>query len=82
MVGFITAITDCVSTAHVTYLEVLPQWQRNGISTELMRRMLLMLKTIRAVDLICDDDVQEFYERHGFKAARGMILRRLPTQAR
>ena len=82
MVGFITAITDGVSAAHVTYLEVLPQWQRNGIGTELMRRMMLMLMTIRAIDLMCDDDVQGFYERHGFKAARGMIIRRLPTQAR
>lgn len=82
VVGFIAAITDGVSTAHVTHLEVLPQWQRNGIGTELMRRMMLMLKTIRAVDLICDDDVQEFYERHGFKAARGMIKRRPPAQAR
>lgn len=82
VVGFITAITDGVSTAHVTYLEVLPQWQQNGIGAELMRRMMLMLKTIRAIDLICDDDVREFYERRGFKAARGMIIRRLPTQAR
>ena len=82
VVGFITAITDGVSIAHVTYLEVLPQWQRKGIGTELMRRMMAKLKAIYAIDLICDEDVQGFYERFEFKAGRAMMIRRLPPQAR
>ena len=82
VVGFITAITDGISSAHIPYLEVLPQWQRKGSGTELMRRMMAKLKAIYAIDLICDEDVQGFYERFEFKAGRGMIIRKNPIQAR
>ena len=82
VVGFITAITDGVSCAHIPYLEVLPQWQGKGIGTELMRRMMVKLTTIYAIDLICDEDVQGFYERLGFKASRGMIIRKHSIQGR
>ena len=79
VVGFITAITDGVSCAYIPYLEVLPEWQGRGIGTELMRRMMASLNTFRAIDLICDEDVRGFYERLGFKASLGMIIRRQPT---
>ena len=59
VVGFITAITDGVSCAHIPYLEVVPQWQRKGIGTELMRRMMAKLNAMYAVDLICDEDVRD-----------------------
>ena len=80
VVGFVTAITDGVSCAYIPHLEVLPGWQGDGIGTELMRRMLTRLTRIRAVDLICDDDVRGFYERLGFKASRGMVIRQHPSR--
>ena len=76
VVGFVTAITDGVSCAYIPHLEVLPEWQGDGIGTELMRRMMLKLETIRAIDVICDEEVRGFYERLGFKAWRGMIIRK------
>ena len=76
VVGFVTAITDGVSCAYIPHLEVLPEWQGRGIGTELMRRMMLKLETIRAIDVICDEEVRGFYERLGFKAWRGMIIRK------
>ena len=80
VVGFVTAITDGVSCAYIPHLEVLPEWQREGIGTELMRRMLAKLETIRAIDLICDEDVRGFYERLGFEAGRGMFIRKHPIR--
>ena len=80
LVGFVTAITDGVSCAYIPHLEVLPEWQGDGIGTGLMRRMLAKLETIRAVDVICDEEVRGFYERLGFKAWRGMIIRKRPSQ--
>ena len=76
VIGFATAITDGVSCAHIPHLEVLPEWQGKGVGSELMRRMLAKLETIRAIDLICDEDVRGFYERLGFKAGRGMLIRK------
>ena len=78
VVGFVTAITDGVSCAYIPHLEVLPEWQGDGIGTELMRRMMAKLETIRAIDVICDEEVRGFYERLGFKAWRGMIIRKPP----
>ena len=75
VVGFVTAITDDVSYASIPYLEVLPEWQGKGIGTELMRRMMAKLETLYAIDLICDEEVQGFYQRLGFSARRGMTIR-------
>ena len=80
VVGFITAITDGVSCAYIPHLEVLPEWQGKGVGSELVRRMLARLETIHAIDLICDEDVRGFYERLGFEAGRGMLIRKRPTR--
>ena len=76
VIGFVTAITDGVSCAYISHLEVLPEWQGKGVGSELMRRMLAKLEAIRTIDLICDEDVRGFYERLGFKAGRGMLIRK------
>ena len=51
-----------------------------GIGTELMRRMMAKLKTLYAIDLICDEDVQGFYEKLGFSERRGMTIRNYENQ--
>ena len=60
----------------VPCLEVLPAWQRQGIGSELVRRVLLHELAPRyMVDLVCDEDVVPFYERLGFMPYRAMIRR-------
>jgi len=81
IVGFITAISDGVSAAYISHLEVLPDYQRQGIGTELARRMLAKLRNLYMVDLICDPDVQPFYERLGMQRYSGMILRHYDRQS-
>ena len=76
VVGFITAITDGVLNAHITLLEVLPEFRRQGIGAELMRKMLAQLSGFYAVDLICDPASRSFYQRFGFREATGMMIRR------
>ena len=80
VVGFVTAITDGVSYASIPYLEVLPEWQGKGIGSELMKRMMAKLETLYAIDLICDEEVQGFYERLGFSERRGMTIRNYRNQ--
>ena len=80
VVGFITAITDGVSCAYITYLEVLPEWQGKGIGNALVTRMMENLKAFYAIDLICNDDVQGFYEKLGFTERRGMTIRNYKRQ--
>ena len=76
VVGFISALSDRVGCAYIPLIEVLPDYQKQGIGTELMRRMLEILKDISNIDLMCDENVQSFYERFGMKKLSGMGIRR------
>ena len=75
VVGYISAISDGVLSAYISQLEVLPALRRNGIGSELVRAMLERLDGIYMVDLICDADVQPFYEKLGLTRWTGMIRR-------
>lgn len=81
VVGFVTAISDGVSCAYIPHLEVLPEYQGGGIGTELMRRMLHRLRHLYMIDLLCDPDVQPFYERLGRSRAQGMLIRNYDRQS-
>ena len=76
VVGFVNAISDGVLYAFVPLLEVLPAHRGRGIGSELVRRLLDELGEFYAVDLMCDPELQPFYERFGMHRATGMIIRR------
>ena len=75
VVGFATAIGDGVLSAFIPLLEVLPEYQRLGIGSELVRRMLDLLADTYMVDLCCDEDLVEFYERFEMSRWVGMGIR-------
>jgi ribosomal protein S18 acetylase RimI-like enzyme len=75
VVGFITAHTDQVLSAYIPLLEVLPDYQGRGIGRQLVRLMLDRLRDFYMVDLLCDEDLQEFYASLGMKRATGMMIR-------
>ncbi len=81
VVGFITAITDGVLCAYIPLLEVLPEYQNRGIGSELLRRMLRKVEHLYMVDLMCDPEMQPFYERVGMQPASGMMIRNWARQA-
>ncbi len=80
VVGFITAISDGVLAAYIPLLEVLPPFQGKGIGGELIGRMLQELEGFYMIDLICDPNLQSFYERFGMRPYFGMIRRNFPRQ--
>ena len=73
VVGFVTALTDGVLSGFIPLLEVLPDFQGQGIGDGLMTRILDRLAHLPNVDLLCDPDVVPFYERFGMKPTVGMI---------
>jgi ribosomal protein S18 acetylase RimI-like enzyme len=81
IVGFITAITDGVSVAYLPHLEVLTEYQGQGIGSELVRRMLARISHLYGIDLLCDTEVQPFYERLGLRRMTGMAMRNYERQA-
>jgi len=73
VVGFVTAISDGVLSAYVPLLEVLPEYEGQGIGSELMRRLLARLDDLYMVDLCCDAELEPFYTRLGLMTLeRGM----------
>jgi GNAT superfamily N-acetyltransferase len=81
VVGFITAVTDGVLSSYIPLLEVLPDYQKQGIGAALIARMLEQLKDFYMVDLLCDADLQPFYEKLGMRRATGMFIRNYDRQS-
>jgi len=81
VVGFVSAVSDGVLAAFIPNLEVDPAYQRRGIGTELMRRMLSQLNHLYSIDLSCDEDLQPYYERLGMRRATGMLHRNYDRQS-
>jgi GNAT superfamily N-acetyltransferase len=75
VVGFVNMISDGVLTGFVPWLEVRPEFQGQGIGTELMRRILAEAEHLYSVDLTCDDELRPYYERIGMTALTGMGVR-------
>ena len=81
VVGFITAITDHVLSAYIPLLEVLPEYRGRGIGKELVDSMLVRLGDLYMIDLICDQELQAFYAKHGMFEATGMMMRNYDNQS-
>lgn len=80
VVGFITAITDNVLASYIPFIEVLPEYQSKGIGSELVKKMLYELKSFYMIDLLCDENIQNFYEKFDMKKAAGMMVRNFNNQ--
>jgi GNAT superfamily N-acetyltransferase len=64
VVGFATALTDYQFAAYIPLVEVLPENQRKGIASQMVKMLLDRLCASCMIDLVCDD-VVPFYERLG-----------------
>lgn len=76
VVGFINALSDKVNFAFIPMLEVLPEYQNQGIGQKLMRKMLALIDHLGCIDLTCDQELQPFYEKFGMFRSQGMVLRK------
>ncbi|RXJ04363.1 GNAT family N-acetyltransferase [Anaerobacillus alkaliphilus] len=81
VVGFITAISDGVLSAYIPFLEVLPDYQNRGIGKELVKRMMEQLEDIYMIDLMCDQELQPYYEKLGMIKSTGMVFRNYSKQS-
>jgi GNAT superfamily N-acetyltransferase len=75
VVGFVNMISDGVLTAFIPWLEVLPEYQGQGIGTELMRRVL-DCEQMYSIDLVCDEPLLPYYASLGMTAIPGAGIRR------
>lgn len=80
VVGFITAISDGILSAYIPLLEVLPEHQSKGIGGGLVSRMKEQLSHLYMVDLLCDEGLVPYYERHGMVKSTGAMIRNYENQ--
>ncbi len=80
VIGFINAISDGILSAYIPLLEVIEVYKNKGIGSELVRRMLVELDGIYMIDIVCDKNVQPFYEKFSMVKADAMVLRNYENQ--
>lgn len=81
VVGFINSISDGIHSAYIPLLEVLPVYQKNGIGRKLVELMLNELKDFYMIDLVCDDNMVDFYEKFEMHKFTAMGMRNLEKQS-
>lgn len=77
VVGFVNALSDGVHFAFIPMLEVLPGHQKRGTGKRLISLLIEQLKDIPIIDLMCDLDMQDYYEGLGFTKMHGMRYKKL-----
>lgn len=80
VVGFVNALSDRLQSAYIPNLEVLPDYQGQGVGKELMKRLLNQLNHLYMIDLCCDETLTAYYEGLGFQKVAGMIRRNYSQQ--
>jgi len=80
IIGFINAISDRILSAYIPLLEVLPQYQKQGIGKELVNRMMDELAKFYVIDLCCDENMKSFYQKFGLSPLQAMGMRNYDNQ--
>lgn len=81
VVGFANAVSDGVLSAHIPLLEVLPQWQGQGIGRRLIESLQQQLEHLYMIDIVCDPNLESFYAPLGFQPLLGMAKRNYDRQS-
>lgn len=80
IIGFINAISDGILSAYIPLLEVRPAYQNRGIATKLVHLLTHKLENFYMLDVICDKNLESFYEKNGFIKQSGMVIRNYDFQ--
>lgn len=70
LIGFLRAVGDGYSIVYIQDIIVLPEYQRQGIGTQLLRQTLEHFKEVYQIILSTDSELKTiaFYEANGFTA--------------
>ena len=70
LIGFLRAVGDGYSSLYIQDIIVLPEYQRQGIGTQLLRQTLEYFNEVYQIILTTDSELKTiaFYEANGFGA--------------
>lgn len=81
VVGFINVISDGILSAYIPLLEVIKNYQGQGIGRRLVETTLKDLEHLYMIDLSCDDNLVEFYKGLGLHQGNLMFKRNYDMQS-
>ena len=78
LIGYIDVLSDGSVDAYVQDLIVLPEYQKRGIGSELLKRAIkyLQQKKIKAIQVIFNPELEGFYKKFGFNIVKAGIIDR------
>lgn len=74
LVGFARAVSDERFRAYIEDVVVDPAYQRGGVGSQMLARLLESLTHIEVVTLFCASDLVSFYKAQGFRAFPSQIV--------
>lgn len=81
VVGFMTALSDGISSVYFPMVEVLAAYRKQGIGSRMVNLMLEKYNDIYMVDLICDPELEGWYRKFGLTPTLAMAKRNYAFQA-
>lgn len=81
VIGFINSLSDGVLSCYIPLLEVLPEYQGQGIGAKLTDTLIHKINKFYMIDVCCDEDVVPFYKKRGFMQGNSMVLRNYKSQS-
>ncbi|WP_156509937.1 GNAT family N-acetyltransferase [Rossellomorea aquimaris] len=74
LIGFARAVSDDKFRAYIEDVVVHKDFQKLGIGTKLVSRLLGELSHIDVISLFCDEDLIPYYEKSGFKISKSQFV--------
>lgn len=73
LIGYVDSVSNGVTDAYIQDLMIHPDYQGKGIGTELVNRMIAILKSqhIFMISVVFDDALRPFYKHFGFHEMLG-----------
>ena len=68
LIGFARVVTDDIYRAWIEDVIVHKDFRKMGIGSHMIEKLLKRLEHVEDISLICNHDLEPFYEKKGFKS--------------
>ncbi|WP_312092377.1 GNAT family N-acetyltransferase [Niallia sp.] len=74
LIGFARAITDGIFRAFIEDVVIHSSFNRKGIGTQLIAKMIEELSNIDVISLFCEEDLIAFYNKNELKKSKSQFV--------
>ncbi|EOR23397.1 acetyltransferase [Niallia nealsonii AAU1] len=74
LIGFARAISDGIFRAYIEDVVIHSSYNRKGIGTQLIDKLLKELSDIDVISLFCEEDLITFYSKNEFKKSKSQFV--------